>query len=426
MTRRHYVVVAVFFVFMLLHQSDKLLIGSLTTPVMETFRINEAQMGLVSTAAMIIAVALYPVWGYLADRFSRPRVIALASAIWGSTTWLSAVAPTYPAFIATRASTGIDDNAYPGIYSLVSDYYPPTARGRALAVLQTTAPLGYLVGTAVALGLRDQIGWRGVYYLTGGLGLLTAALIWALVREVPRGQSEPEMAGRTRMPVEQFNWKELRALLRKPTFLLIVTQGFFGVVPWNAISFWFVRYLERERGYGADRIMLVMASAVVAMTLGHLVAGAVGDWAFRRTLRGRLMVSASGVVAGMVLLWAAMSVPAEEFGWFWALAAAAALVMPFSGPNTAATVYDITPPEIRSSAEALRSFLEGSGASLAPLVTGIVATRTSLGDGILWISVITWGLCAFFFLFAIRTLPADIRALRALMRERAAAAPAGV
>jgi hypothetical protein len=37
----------VFFTFMLLHQSDKLLIGPLTTPIMETFDINEAQKGAV-------------------------------------------------------------------------------------------------------------------------------------------------------------------------------------------------------------------------------------------------------------------------------------------------------------------------------------------------------------------------------------------
>lgn len=51
---------------------------------------------------------------YLYDRYTRPKLLAAAAFIWGATTWLSAVAPTYPAFLATRASTGIDDSSYPG------------------------------------------------------------------------------------------------------------------------------------------------------------------------------------------------------------------------------------------------------------------------------------------------------------------------
>ena len=57
-------VVFVFFWFVLLHQADKLLISPLTTPIMDTFGINEAQMGAVSSLALLVAAILYPVWGY--------------------------------------------------------------------------------------------------------------------------------------------------------------------------------------------------------------------------------------------------------------------------------------------------------------------------------------------------------------------------
>ncbi len=110
---------------MLLHQSDKLLIGPLTTPIMETFGIDEVQMGAVSTGALLVGAMMYPLWGYLYDRYARSKLLALASFIWGATTWLNAIAPTYPAFLVTRASTGVDDSSYPGIYSLISDYFGP-------------------------------------------------------------------------------------------------------------------------------------------------------------------------------------------------------------------------------------------------------------------------------------------------------------
>ena len=88
-SRYRWFVFAVFFVFMLLHQSDRLLIAPLTSQIMETFDINEAQMGAVVTGALLVSAFLYPIWGYLYDRSNRAKLLALASAIWGSTTWLS-------------------------------------------------------------------------------------------------------------------------------------------------------------------------------------------------------------------------------------------------------------------------------------------------------------------------------------------------
>ena len=79
-------VVAVFFVFMLLHQSDKLLISPLTPNIQKEFNLTNTQIGAFSTGALLVGALLYPVWGYLADRFSRAKLMALASAIWGSTT----------------------------------------------------------------------------------------------------------------------------------------------------------------------------------------------------------------------------------------------------------------------------------------------------------------------------------------------------
>ena len=64
-SRHRWFVVAIFFFFMLLHQSDKLLIGTLTPNIMETFRISKTQMGAVSTGALIVGALCYPLWGYL-------------------------------------------------------------------------------------------------------------------------------------------------------------------------------------------------------------------------------------------------------------------------------------------------------------------------------------------------------------------------
>ena len=144
-------VVIVFFFFTLLHQTDKLLIGSLQIPVSKTFNLNDLQWGLINTGALIVGTLFYPIWGYLYDRYARAKLLALASFIWGATTWLSSIVHTYPAFLATRSSTGIDDSSYPGMYSLIADYFVPKVRGKIYGLLQLAQPLGYLTGMILAL-----------------------------------------------------------------------------------------------------------------------------------------------------------------------------------------------------------------------------------------------------------------------------------
>ena len=418
-SRYRWFVVFVFFMFMLLHQSDKLLIGPLTTPIMETFGINEEQMGRVVTGALVVGAIAYPLWGYLYDRFARAKLLALASFMWGSTTWLSAIAPTYPAFLASRASTGIDDSSYPGLYSLVSDYFGPQVRGKIYGLLETTQPLGYIIGMVLALMLAPAIGWRSVFYITGALGVVLAIVIFFGVREAPRGKSEPELAGLERIAIYRFDWKTAVGLFRKRSLLLLFAQGFAGVFPWNVITYWFFRYLETERNYDQGAVLMTMVPAVLVLASGYFVGGAVGDFLFKRTPRGRALVAMAAVLLGAILLTVTMNVPVENQTLFLVMLMATALFIPFAAPNVVSTVYDVTLPEVRSTALSVQYFIESAGAALAPWLAGMIAVRSSLHNAILLICVSTWVLCSIFFAFVAYLVPRDIETLRTQMRQRA-------
>lgn len=418
-TKYRWIVVSVFFLFMLLHQSDKLLIGPLTTPIMRTFGIDEAQMGAVFTGALIISSILYPLWGYLYDRFARAKLLALASFVWGATTWLSAIAPTYPAFLVTRASTGIDDSSYPGLYSLISDYFGPNVRGKIYGLLQIAQPLGYMIGLIVATMLVGPLGWRGIFYITGTLGIVLAVIIFFAVREMPRGKGEPELAGLDQIGIYRFDSKTALGLFKKKSLLMLFAQGFVGVFPWNVITYWFFRYLETERRYTPDAVLATMAPAILVLASGYFIGGAAGDYLFQRTPRGRVLVAMVGVLTGAVMLVLMMQVPIENQPLFFWMLLLTAIFIPFASANVVATVYDITLPEVRSTALAVQYFVEGSGAALAPLLAGLIAVRSSLHDAILLICVATWALGAAFLALTAWLVPRDIQVLRDQMRERA-------
>ena len=418
-SRYRWFVVAVFFIFMLLHQADKLLIGPLTSNIMDTFKIDEFSMGLVSSGAILVGGLFYPLWGYLSDRYSRAKLLSLASFLWGITTWFGAVAPTFPLFMVARASTGIDDSSYPGLYSLMADYFPPRMRGKVYGLLQLTAPMGYLVGMVLALLLVGALGWRNVFVITGSLGIAMAVVIFMGVKEIPRGQAEPELAGMPSSTIHEFNWKIALGLFRKHSLQLLFIQGFFGVFPWQVITFWFFRYLESERGYSSTEVLITMVIAVVVLAAGYPLGGALGDYLFKRTLRGRMIVSSVGVILGAVLLLITLNIPLEQKTFFMVMLAITALFIPFASPNVLSTTYDVTLPEVRSTANAVQSFIEQVGSAVAPALAGLIARNSSLGNAILIICISTWILCFLFFLGAIYFVPRDVEALRAELKLRA-------
>lgn len=420
-SRYRWFVVAVFFFFMLLHQTDKLMIGSLQVPISETFGLNDFQWGLVNSGALAVATVLYPLWGYLYDRYARNKLLALASLIWGATTWLNAIVRTYTGFLITRASTGIDDSSYPGIFTLIADYFGPNLRGKVYGILQLSQPLGFLAGLILGQLIAPMIGgWRSVFYITGGLGLVVALFIYYGVREMPRGRAEPEFQDTVEMQTFRFSWAEARDIFKKKTMWFIFLQGFAGVFPWNVITFFFFGYLETERGYDANAIIATMAPVILILAAGYFVGGFLGDWLFQYTKKGRVIVSSAGVLLGAVFIYLAMTTPIDRPNQFFIFMCLTAIFMPLSSANVIATVYDVTVPEVRSTAQAMEYFVENSGAVAAPALTGaiIVATQDRTFS-ILVICVVAWLLCFIFYLGALFTIEHDTRALRAQMARRA-------
>jgi MFS family permease len=404
---------------MLFQQAERLVIGPLTTPIMNEFKINEAEMGLVFSGALIVGAILYPVWGYLYDRFARTKLLALAALIWGATTWLSAAVKTFPMFVVTRSSTGVADSSYPGLYNVINDYFEPMERGKIMGFLQIAQPLGYLVGMVLAMLVGGIVGWRGIFYITGAVGFVLAIVIFFGIKEPQRGSTEPELQGIEQKGEYKFNWNTALGLFKKKSLLFLFLNCFTGVFPWQVLTFWFFRYLETGRGYDSTTVLITMVVAVLVLAAGYPVGGILGDYFFKRNQRGRLYVSAAGVIIAMVILIFAINLPNSEQLPFGILLAFTCIFMPFASPNVVTTIYDMTLPEVRSTANALQNFFEQIGSSVAPLIAGIIAVNSSLQDAILIICVSAWSLCFIFLLISAYLVPKDLQDLRNQLQQRA-------
>jgi MFS family permease len=148
-----------------------------------------------------------------------------------------------------------------------------------------------------------------------------------------------------------FNWKWLELFKKPPDYYLL----FFGVFPWNAITYWFFIYLERERNYSSEEIFPTMVLAVLVLAAGYPIGGALGDFYFKRNPRGRLIVSTIGVAVGAILLAITLNIPLEDKLLFMISLSLTALFIPIAASNVLATILISRPGQRSSGSEQLSS-----------------------------------------------------------------------
>ncbi|MGB9717231.1 MAG: MFS transporter [Thermoproteota archaeon] len=384
----------------------------------EEFRLTFTQLGAIQTGAAIVAVFFMPVWGYLFDRYARPPLAALASAIWGGTTVLSTFSTNYLELAFTRALTGIDNESYSGIYSFLGDYFPPEKRSTAFGVLNTSSAFGAFIGTLIGTIIGSALGWRSAFMITGVPGLLLAVLILVTLKDKPRGSTEPELLAVKDKLKDKFKKESLVRVLKRKSISLLFIQGFFGVFPWQIISYWLFLYMEKVRGFDEGSQLLIMLVALLTMVIGNVVAGVMSDWAFKKTLKGRAIFAGVSVAIGLVFfdLTLLSRGGVELFLIFGALTG---FFIPMAGPAVSASLQDISLPEVRSTTHSIQVFVENAGSAFAPLITGYLADTIGLEWGMMMIITITWSVCAVALTAASLTLPKDIMWKRMELAERA-------
>jgi len=79
----------------------------------------------------------------------------------------------------------------------------------------------------------------------------------------------------------------------------------------------------------------------------------------------------------------------------------------------------VTPPELRSTAFAMVTFIESGFAALVAYVAGRLADNIGLTKAMLWTVPFPWIICAILFSLFYLAYPRDSARLRALMAERA-------
>ena len=324
------------------------------------------RMGLLSTAFMAAFMLLAPLFGRLADRMSRWKLMAFGVSVWSLASGASGLAFGYVTMFLTRCVVGAGEAAYgPAAPAVLSDLYPESRRGTVLAYFYAAIPVGSALGVALGgLMLWLTSDWRWAFFVVVPPGLLLA-LLCLFMREPKRGESDPAAQPHTA------SWRDYLIILKTPSFLLCTLGYTAATFAIGGIGYWMPSYCEDRGQSNLTATQVFGGILVLSGLLATLAGGWAGDALRRRFPGSYFLVSGAGMLLAFPLMLVFLVTP---FPWAYVLMFLAVFCLFFNTGPVNTIIANVTHPALRASAFALVILIiHLFGDTFSPTIMGYMA-----------------------------------------------------
>ncbi|HKQ39150.1 MAG TPA: MFS transporter [Verrucomicrobiae bacterium] len=288
--RTAWLVVGLLWPVALLNYMDRQMLAAMKFSVMADIPTigTEANWGIMLGQFKWVYAFLSPIGGYVADRFSRRYTICGSLFVWSSVTWATGHVTTYKALLAARSLMGISEAFYiPAALALIADYHSGRTRSRAVGMHQMAIYAGVIAGGFSGyIADAPRLGWRFAFDAAGVAGIVYALPLVFFLKDA-------SVEAREHAPAPNYRWREL---LTNASFILMVLYFTLPAMAGWIVRDWMPAILKQQFSIGQGRAGV---SATLYWTLAAILGAFVGGWLAdvwsRRTMRGRIYVSAIGM-----------------------------------------------------------------------------------------------------------------------------------
>ena len=265
----------------------ELFVFSPLLPVLASdYHITPALAGLSVTTFSLAYMVSAPLFGYIADRIGRRRVLICSLLAFALANILTASTANLPSLLAVRLFAGAAAaGVSPSIYALVGSAAPPDRRATWLALVVSGLLVSLAIGASAGGLVGVLFGAPPVFLALGGLSLV---LVWLnrWVWPCDRGSGVDGLDAAARDPLDA------AVLVRRLIPMVLWSTGLYGVYTYLGAGLTAVGF---STGQTAAAILFYGCGAIV----GVLVGGRVAD---RLGVRFTATASFAGLCACLLLL----------------------------------------------------------------------------------------------------------------------------
>ena len=169
-------------IIMLFDGFDLSVYGAVVPVIMEEWQISPVETGMIGSYALIGMTLGALIFGTIADKLGRKKIILICVFLFSLFMVLAAFAPNAQLFGLCRFIQGLGlGGMMPNVIALVSDYSPRGTRSRMIASIMAGYSIGGILAATLSIVLIPKFGWESVY-IFGGLPIL---FIPFLIRQLP-------------------------------------------------------------------------------------------------------------------------------------------------------------------------------------------------------------------------------------------------
>jgi ACS family hexuronate transporter-like MFS transporter len=229
-----------------------------------TLRFGVREYSYVVAAFQLAYTLMQPVCGFVLDRLGLRVGFALFALLWSGASLLHAAANGWPALAVLRGGLGASEaSAVPAGMKAISEWFDGPDRSKAVGWFNAGTSVGAMLAPPLTVGLTLAYGWRSAFVATGAMGLVWAALWFALYRSPAKVAG----AGAAESP------REGLTILGQRRFWALAVPRFLSEPAWQTFNFWVPLYLATERHWDLRHIALFAWAPFLAADLGGVASG---------------------------------------------------------------------------------------------------------------------------------------------------------
>lgn len=276
--------------------------------------IDAIQMGYIFSAFGWTYSLLQIPGGIVADKVKTRMLYPIIMVLWSIATLLQGLVSSFLALIGLRASIGVfEAPSYPTNNLVVTRWFPENERASAIATYTSGQFLGMAVMLPVLTLIQDALGWRGLFIVSGLIGLVWAA-VWYIYYRDPQYHKKISdfelqhikkgggLIGTKNKNTETkgFEWSDLaQAFQYRKLWGLYIGQFCLGATTIFFLT-WFPTYLVDFRGLDFIKSGFYASIPYLAAFLGVLLAGFTSDLLIKKGYTPEVSRKAP-IIIGMLL-----------------------------------------------------------------------------------------------------------------------------
>ena len=247
---------------------DVLLYSIVLATLMRELSMSKTTAGLLNTLTLMASAIGSLVFGVLADRYGRRRMLTQSILMYSIFTFACGFSTSVTMLAAFRFLLGLGmGGEWNSGATLVAETWPSAWRGRALAIVQSSWAIGYALAAVVASVVLAHATWRWVFFV----GVLPAIVTIWIQHDVP----EPEL-WQSHIRDNPTTSRDKSTLWRAsvPRLLALLSMNTFGMFAWWGLFTWLPAYLALpvSRG-GRDFSQLGFTWFLVVLNLAGMLPG---------------------------------------------------------------------------------------------------------------------------------------------------------